>query len=199
MRREISMNSILNLVDIIGWYLSKSLWSFYLRIVFNLKGVKLGEGAVFYGFTKLKRARYSKIIIGKNLTLRSSATSNLIGINRPCIISALTQEARLTIGDRCGFSGTVIGCFKEISIGNNVRVGANTLISDSDWHSEDSRIGIPTPVIIGDNVWLGVNVIVLKGVNIGSNTIIGAGSVVTHDIPPDTIAAGNPCKVIRQL
>ena len=55
------------------------------------------------------------------------------------------------------------------------------------------------PVTIGDNVWVGGNTVILPGVTIGSNTVIGAGSVVTHDIPDWVVAAGNPCKVIRQI
>ena len=73
------------------------------------------------------------------------------------------------------------------------------MITDGDWHSGDSRVGPPKSIEIGDNVWLGVNVVVLKGVHIGANTIIGAGSVVVSDIPANTIAAGNPCKVIKEI
>lgn len=55
------------------------------------------------------------------------------------------------------------------------------------------------PITVGNNVWIGGNVCVLPGVTIGDNAVIGAGSVVTHDIPPNVLAAGNPCKVIRQI
>ena len=117
------------------------------------------------------------------------------------MISTLNSEfkAKIIIGDRCGFSGTVVGAFKSITIGNNVRCGANTLITDSDWHLDDPRSGIPKDVIIEDNVWLGVNSVVMKGVTIGANTVIGANSVVTKSIPANVVAAGNPCKVIRSL
>ena len=84
-------------------------------------------------------------------------------------------------------------------IGNNVKVGANTVITDTDWHYEDTRSGRDADVYIGDNVWLGYGVVVLKGVTIGENSVIGARSVVTHDIPANVIAAGNPCKVIREI
>jgi acetyltransferase-like isoleucine patch superfamily enzyme len=103
----------------------------------------------------------------------------------------------ILIGNNSGFSGTVVGAFKFIKIGRNVKCGANTLITDSDWHLEDSRSGEPEEVIIGDNVWLGVNVIVLKGVTIGNNSVIVAGSVVTKSIPPNVLAAGNPCKIVK--
>ncbi|GAO31958.1 galactoside O-acetyltransferase [Geofilum rubicundum JCM 15548] len=80
-----------------------------------------------------------------------------------------------------------------------MKCGANTLITDSDWHLEDARTGKPQPIVIEDNVWLGVNVTVLKGVRIGANSVIGAHSLVVKDIPANVIAAGNPCKVIKAL
>lgn len=171
-----------------------------MRIYMSVLGIKIKTGSKFYGITKFTRSSNdANITIGQNATFRSNAFSNLIGINRPCIISVLSQNAQLVIGDNCGFSGTVIGCFSEIQIGNNVMCGANTLITDSDWHPEDARSSKNKPIIIGNNVWLGVNVSVLKGVKIGENAVIGAGSIVTHDIPDNVVAGGNPCKVIRNI
>lgn len=153
----------------------------------------------FAGSAKVVRCPKSIIIIGKKSRFISHSTSNLIGINHKCIISTLAPQASLKIGRFCGFSGTTIGCFKSITFGDNVRCGANTVITDSDWHMNDPRSGEPRAVIIGNNVWLGYGVIVLKGVSIGDNSVIGAGSVVTHDIPANVIAAGNPCKEIKML
>ena len=87
----------------------------------------------------------------------------------------------------------------KIIIGNKVRVGANVTIMDGDAHQDDPRSGDNKPVIIADGVWIGANVFILKGVSIGKNSVIGAGSVVTRNIPPDVVAAGNPCKVIMNL
>jgi acetyltransferase-like isoleucine patch superfamily enzyme len=115
------------------------------------------------------------------------------------MISTQTKNANLTIGNNCGFSGTVIAAFKKIKIGNNVRCGANALITDSDWHLDDPRSGNSADVVIEDNVWIGEGVKVLKGVIIGENSLIGAGSVVTKSIPANVVAAGNPCKVIKIL
>jgi acetyltransferase-like isoleucine patch superfamily enzyme len=162
-------------------------------------GVKLGFHQKFDGRCYFKRYPGSIIKIGTNCSFRSRVNSNLIGINRPCSISTSTKGAMIEIGDFCGFSGTVIGAFKSIKIGKNVRCGANTLITDSDWHIDDPRSSNAEEVIIEDNVWLGVNAVVLKGVTIGKNTIIGANSVVTKSIPADVIAAGNPSRVIRNI
>jgi acetyltransferase-like isoleucine patch superfamily enzyme len=100
---------------------------------------------------------------------------------------------------------TSIDATVGIEIGNDTMIGPNCYITDHD----HSFIGLPpsTPIgelpldgkktIIGKNVWLGANVIVLKGVTIGDNAIIGAGSIVTKSIPNNTIAVGSPCKVIK--
>jgi len=166
-----------------------------------LWGVKLGRNTKFDGKCHFERFPGTIISIGDNCQFRSRENSNLIGINRPCSLSTINSKyrAKIEIGSNCGFSGTVIGAFKNIKIGNNVRCGANTLITDSDWHLDDPRSGEPLDVEIGDNVWLGVNTVVLKGVSIGKNTVIGANSVVTKSIPENIIAAGNPCRVIKKI
>lgn len=178
-----------------------TLWSliFYIRARY-LWNIKLGKACRCCGNTILKKAPGSSIKIGNHCRFISSANSfNLIGINRPCIIATHISQSNLEIGDHSGFSGTVIGAFKSIKIGKNVKCGANSLITDSDWHLQDPRSGKCRPVKIGDNVWLGEGVKVLKGVTIGENSVIGAGSVVTKDIPGNVIAAGNPAKVISRI
>jgi len=170
-----------------------------MKIILKLKGIQYGSNIDFYGTSKILRTKNSSISIGNNCSFRSLATSNLIGVNRPCILSSIGENSRISIGNDCGFSGTVIGCYTEIKIGNKVRCGANTLITDGDWHNEDYRSGLPRPVMIDDGVWLGVNVTILKGLHIGENSLIAAGSVVTKDIPANVVAGGNPCKVIRSI
>lgn len=161
--------------------------------------ISIGKDLRFIGKCHFYRYPYSKITIGNNCTFLSKSFSNQIGINRKCMISTQSEKAHIFIGDNCGFSGTVIGCFVSIKIGNNVRVGANTLITDADWHTDDYRSGEPKPIIIEDNVWIGEGVKVLKGVTIGENSLIGAGSIVTRDIPANVIAAGNPCVIIKNI
>lgn len=91
-----------------------------------------------------------------------------------------------------------------IFIGRNTIAGINLEIVDSDFHNlePDKRMGYPykvKPVNIGENVFLGSNVKILKGVTIGNNSVIASGSIVTKDIPENVIAGGNPAKVIRDL
>lgn len=96
----------------------------------------------------------------------------------------------------------ILDC-NEVTIGNDVYVGPKVGLYGAN-HAEDpieraEHVVYAKPIHIGDKVWLGAGVHVLQGVTIGQNSIIGAGSVVTKDIPANVIAAGNPCKVIRSV
>ncbi|MDY0016256.1 MAG: acyltransferase [Candidatus Delongbacteria bacterium] len=175
----------------------------FIRIALLFRGVKYGSNVRFYGLPVIIRMVQSRIVIGSGCTFRSDFASNLVGINRKCVVTTLRKNSEVIIGDNSGFSGTVIAAAGSIKIGNNVLCGANTTITDYDWHGlePDKRHqpADPKPVVIEDNVWLGLNSVVLKGVTIGRNSVIGANSIVTRDIPANVIAAGNPCKVIREL
>lgn len=176
---------------------------FFWKIVNYLSaywwGVEIGSDCSYMGKTHFSRLQNAKIKIGKKCKFNSTHKSNKIGVYSPCMLSTVKKGAIIEIGDNCGFSGTVIGAALHIKLGNNVRCGANTLITDTDWHTDDYRTNKDREIIIEDNVWLGYGVKVLKGVHIGKNSLVGANSVVTKDIPADVVVAGNPCKIIRQL
>ena len=91
-----------------------------------------------------------------------------------------------------------IDCYDSITIGDNVKIGPNVVIRDSDNHQiiRDGSVK-SAPIHIGSNVWIGLNSVILKGVTIGDGAIIGAGAVVTKDIPPHCLAVGVPAKVIK--
>jgi acetyltransferase-like isoleucine patch superfamily enzyme len=112
-------------------------------------------------------------------------------------------KTEIRIGDYCLISpGVRISAAKSIRIGDNCMFASNVYISDSDWHGIYNRIRpfrSEKPIIIEDNVWLGERVIVNKGVCIGENSVIGAGSIVTKNIPANSIAAGNPARVIKTI
>lgn len=194
-----SINRFIRCANILLHRLHFSLVTLAEIFVWKICGVKLGEGARFAGWCRMIKIEGADIEIGKNAHFVSSSFINHIGINHKCIIATETSKAKIKIGDNCGFSGVSIVAFKSIEIGNNVRVGINSTIMDSDFHPDDSRSGDNKPIKIDDNVWLGANVMVMKGVHIGENSMIGANSLVTKDIPANVIAAGSPCRVIRDL
>ncbi len=161
-------------------------------------GVSINKSARFRGKCYFRKQPNSIIRIGSNFKCYSIINESGL-IKRPCSIQTNFPGSKLIIGDNVGMSGVVISCFNEICIGNNVKIGGNSAIFDGNFHLDDPRSGKPLPIIIGDNVWIGYNSIILKGVTIGENSVIGAGSIVTKDIPANCVAAGNPCRIIRTL
>jgi len=186
-------------LSLLGFYSKKR-----MSLELSINKVNYGNQIRFWGTTCIVRFPQSTISIGDRCSFRSDSSSNLIGINRKCILSTHSKTAAISIGSNCGFSGTVIGAKEKITLGNDVLCGANTLITDFDWHGIEpnkrrSYSGDSKEVIIGNNVFIGYGSLVLKGVTIGDNSVIGANSVVTKDIPANVIAGGNPCKVIKAL
>jgi len=114
------------------------------------------------------------------------------------------RGASLEIGERSLVNfGTSIVAFQSITIGANALIGTHCMIMDTPFHELDPDRRLdrppPRPISIGENVWLGTRVIVMPGVTIGNDCAIGAGSIVTHDIPSRTLAIGSPARVVREL
>ena len=143
--------------------------------------------------------------VGKNVTINSGWRDNPAGGGKMQIF--IGRDACLKIGEGSGISNSTIFCKKNINIGNNVNIGANCLIYDTDMHSVDyrERLGLEKEnvltqtVTISDGVWIGGSCIILKGVTIGERAVIGAGSLITKDIPADELWAGNPAQFVRKL
>ena len=110
----------------------------------------------------------------------------------------------ITVGEGfyANYNLVVLDC-APVVFGDNVFIAPNcgfyTAGHPLDWPTRNSGLEFAEPITVGDNVWIGGNVTVLPGVTIGSGSVIGAGSVVVHDIPPNAVAVGNPCKVIRTI
>lgn len=178
--------------------------SLLMRLAGWLWGVEFRGPVQFYGLARFVRHPQGRITLGRNLVLRSDPAANTIGLNRRCFLSA-SAGARLELGDGCGLSGTVIAAQQQIILGQRVMCGANVTITDSDRHPLDAQArklgepGVSAPVFIDDDVWLGLNVVVLKGVHIGAGSVIAANSLVVSDIPPGCLAAGQPATVVRSL
>jgi acetyltransferase-like isoleucine patch superfamily enzyme len=122
---------------------------------------------------------------------------------RLTVWSALGGEGRIDIGNCCLICpGVRISAATEIVIEESCMLAQGVFVTDSDWHGVYDRshpVGNTLPVRIEKNVWIGDSAIICKGVRIGENSIIGAGSVVVRDIPANAVAAGNPATVVKML
>ena len=178
-------------------------------------GVDIGKGCTFIGKTYFRRTPNGSIKVGQNCRFLSTFTSNLHGLNRPCMLTTLRYGSEIILGDNVGLSGCVVAAATKVEIRDRVFCGANTTITDTDSHSLDYRYRHPEkyfkddpgrvepvnakPIVIESDVFIGMNVLVLKGVTIGKGTVVGAGSIVANDLPPYVIAAGQPAKPIASL
>ncbi len=166
-----------------------------LKIVFlRIRGYDIDYSANLRGGNIFFQSRKNSIRIAKNVTLGSE------------VKICTGFEGEITVNEGAGiYDGTMIDIHRKLDIGRNTLIAPFCYITDYDHKSADiskpikDQGFITKPVSIGRNVWLGAKVIILKGVSIGDNSIIGAGSVVTRDIPPNSIAVGNPAKVIKKI
>jgi acetyltransferase-like isoleucine patch superfamily enzyme len=134
---------------------------------------------------------YGHVIAAPDKKVRLTVWSNLAG------------KGQITIGDYSLLCpGVRISAAQDITIGASCMMAQGVFITDSDWHGIYDRslsVGQSAPVRIGDNVWIGDSAMVCKGVTIGENSIIGAGSVVLKDIPANVVVGGNPASVVKNL
>lgn len=197
------------ILKILAYVLNKIIIAFY-SILFRIKlkyyKCTIGSKIKINGYVFTKFSHNSSLTISDNVTINSSFRSNLSGITNACIFHTI-DNGFISIGKNSGLSSCVISSKKNIIIGENVKIGTNVRIFDHDWHSlsyldrRDKKLdklhNKAESIKIGDDVFIGTNSIILKGVNIGKRTIIGAGSVVSiKNIPPDSLVAGNPAKII---
>lgn len=145
------------------------------------------------------------IHFGNGVEINSNLKSNPIGGSTKTILY-VKPGAKISIGDFTGISNSCIYAAKEIEIGKHVLIGGNSKIYDTDFHSlnaeerVDKKENIKTAkVTIGDYVFVGAHCVILKGVTIGKNSIIAAGSVVTKDVPANQMWGGNPARFIREV
>lgn len=183
-------------------------FTYFNRLKLDLLGVKKGKYCIVHGAVRLSLGKNADVSIGDNFCFLSGRTLNPLSRNLRGSI-CVNDNAQLIIGNHVSVSSVVLWSHLSITIGNHVDIGANTIIMDSDAHSLDyqKRRNIvddlsnknDSPIVIGDDVLIGANCIILKGVTIGNRSVVGAGAVVTKSIPDDCIAAGNPAKIIKDM
>ena len=158
----------------------------------------LGNGPVFMG------ARYlhvygSGVNVGNNATFVATSDSYI----RLTTWNLGEFDGKIIAGDNCLFTpGVRIAAASEIKIGDGCMFANSAYISDADWHGIYKRsepVGSTKPIELKNNVWIGDRAVVGKGVTIGENSIVAAGSVVVKDVPDNVIVGGNPAKVIKDL
>ena len=152
-------------------------------------------------------ARGGKFSIGENFAMNNGIKGNPIGCYERCTFF-VDRDSEIIIGDNVGISQAALISHCSIQIGNNVKIGGGTSVYTTDFHSldpiirassEDQKHRKSAPVTIEHDAFIGARCIILKGVTIGENSIVGAGSVVTKSIPANEIWAGNPAKFIRKI
>ncbi len=147
----------------------------------------------------IQRCRGSQIIIGPGAYIRSWRSSNPLAPAHAVVLATRRPGAKILIGRDVGLTGTTIVAAERIEIGDRVQVGSNSTIVDTDFHpldpaerQADFLAGAHAPVIIEEDVFIGMSCLILKGVHLGKGAVIGAGSVVTSSIPAGGDRSGKP-------
>jgi acetyltransferase-like isoleucine patch superfamily enzyme len=169
------------------------------------------RGAIFEGAARFEGrpiitlAPGSRMVLGDGLRLNSATRSNPLACFQPCVLRTLAEGAELILEENVGLSGTVICAGKGIRIGEGTIAGSGAMILDNDFHALhpehgwlNEYVANARPIRIGKYVFIGARAIILKGVTVGDRALIGAGAVVTQEVPADYIAAGNPARVFEK-
>lgn len=174
------------------------------EVILTRKHVERGENLKIDG--RISIHGYGKIIIGDNVVIHCNPHINPIGGLTTTFLQTI-GNGMIIIGNNCGISHCAITAASQVIIEDEVLLGSGCKIYDTDFHElsyEDrkkeniSKISVK-PVRICEGAFIGANTIILKGVTIGRHCVVGAGSVVTHNIPENEIWAGNPARFIKKI
>lgn len=175
----------------------------YNKVCLHYKHAVAGKNLCIKG--RLLLQGRGRIEIGDDVTIYSHYAVNPIGGNRT--VFQVMDGACLKIGNRVGMSHAVITAYNSVVIEDDVMLGADCKIFDTDFHSLDYEERVhggdkkvkTAPVKIKKGAFIGTGALILKGVTIGEKSVVGAGAVVTRDVPDGEVWAGNPARCIRKL
>lgn len=184
---------------------------YYSCLLFNILNISrheciVGKNTIINGLIQIS-GLHNSVTIGDNCTINSNGWLVPIGYY-PKTIFWTFGKGKISIGNNCGITNSAFCSASSINIGNYVLIGGGCKFYDTDFHSLDYEKRIDfmhdndrraKPIIVKDGAFIGAGTIILKGVTVGCKSIIGAGSVVTHNIPDGEIWAGNPAKYIKGI
>jgi len=177
------------------------------RVMLRRGGARLGKNVRFLGLP-IVSGKLAAITLGDRVVLTSDPKGTALGVRCATLLRVLGPSGHISIGADTGVSGATICSAAGVTIGERCLIGADVKIFDTDFHNHEPEgrryanpdwAAISRPVVIEDDVFIGTNSIISKGAHIGRGSIIAAGSIVTGAIPPMSIAAGSPAKVVRTL
>jgi acetyltransferase-like isoleucine patch superfamily enzyme len=186
--------------------LGRVAWTLWFRLLAPWRHVRCGRGLEIYGHT-IVRSPAGRVVVGDGVQLISSSwRAGAFGVSGPLRLRTYYPTAEIVFDDGSAMTGgSITARSKTIRIGPKTMIGPDCLIADSDFHpawppehrSDYSGDEVDAGVTLGSNVFLGARCIVLKGVTIGDNSVVAAGSVVVKSIPSNSLAAGNPARVVK--
>jgi acetyltransferase-like isoleucine patch superfamily enzyme len=174
------------------------------KMILVLNGVKFGQGVKVYGLPRIENR--GKILLGNNMRLNSAKCTYNSGNMEGGVLLRTSKSGNIIVGDEVYLNGTSIISEESVRLGNRIMIGANTVIMDTNTHNVPYKDRlrrwdkiIRKPVVIEDDVWIGANCFIMKGVTIGRGSIIGAGSVVMNSVEQSSVYAGNPAVFVKKI
>jgi acetyltransferase-like isoleucine patch superfamily enzyme len=176
----------------------RPLWRVYAR----LRRATVHPTVVMNGRPLIRCVRGGELLLEKDVRINTRVASNPVIGRLRTSLAVMASGARLRVGPGVGMSGACICAAQRVEIGDFTIIGGDVLITDTDFHTplpggrwSNDAVGTAKPVIIGKGCFIGARAIILKGVNIGDGSVVAAGAVVSRDVPPEHLAAGNPAEI----
>ena len=186
--------------------ISRIYFSVKFKLLCFLYSVVIGKGVRVYGNVFIVKRPLSVINIGDNFQSTNLDKMNGFSNRESTLLKTYSIDSRIIIGERVDInSSSILSRNGVINIGNDVMIAPNCVVTNSDFHNplvgkrQQSGVEFDQDVEICDGVWIGMNCLILKGVTIGENSIIAAGSVVSKDVPANSVVGTNPLRILKRV